>query len=407
MKLFDAKHKPQTRKLLFTFGVIALMLVLLFQLQALPLIANTLKEARGSFIRLQFPEKEGFLILEIPPSEGGLDASTSQEVFAIIGPTIFSQNVSKIIPTLIDHYRVKYAVFYDTTYKYLFKSFLRQEDDTDDSVQFTQIDPKKVSGNKKQTFLALGEGWYAYEQEEEGGYRWIEQSAVVNAYIPVRKGEETPASILRFSTKHFPSEGALDVFLNDEHISTLNASNAYSNMYVELKNIKEGENRIAFTAKDTCRIASSRDKRCISFAFKEIGLLEENQIPKEGITSYSGFFPEEEDQKTSISAKWMGTKAGVQFFTLHPQRMFVSFEATSYAKGRTLNVEIDGKLFQTYTLPDGPEFTSMGFPLELQRGNTRIDFIIEGCDKPALLEGNKDQRCLSAQIKDFRYQILE
>lgn len=407
MKFFDAKHKPQTQKLLFAFGVTVLVLVLLFQLQALPWVVNTLQEARVSLIRLEFPEKEDFLILEVPPSEGGLDASTSQEIFAIIGLTIFSQNVSEIIPTLIDYYRVKYAVFYDTPYKSLFEPFLKREGDVDNLVQIAQIDPKKVSGNKKQPFLALGEGWYAYEQEEGGSYRWIEQSAVIKAYIPKGKDEEARASILKFSTKHFPSEGAIDVFLNDEYISTLNASSAYSDMYVELKNIKEGENRITFTAKDTCRIASSQDKRCVSFALKDIGLLEESQIPTEGITRYNGFFPEEEEQEAGVSVKWMSTKAGMQFFTLQPQRIFVSFEATSYAKNRTFNIEIDGEKLQAYILPDGPDFTNIGFPLELKRGNVRVDFIAEGCDKPALLEHNEDQRCLSVQIKDFQYRVLQ
>ncbi len=380
-----------------------LALVVLFVLIASAGSTNSFLGVRFSTYPDFFAENAEFTVLEIPPSEAGFDKNVSSEVSSIIGPSILSQDVQTLIPTILLHYRVKYATFYDSTFVSLFEPFLTGETDTTQFPRIDKIDGAKLSRYKEQPFLALGSGWYKQEQGEDGIYRWIERSAVIRFSIPEGKLDEA-STILAFSAKHFPGQESLDILLNDQKIETVSFSNKYSDMYMELKGLKEGDNSITFSSKDTCSVAGRDDQRCISFAFKDIKLVSKKQIPGEGIVRYNGFYPEAGPENSGL--KWMSTAADIQIFTLNPQRVFVSFDAVSYAKDRTFTVEQNKKKLQTITLHPGLAYEGVGFPFELQEGNNKLDLFSEECDQPSLVEGNKDERCLGVQVKGFQYKAL-
>ncbi len=351
-----------------------------------------------------FAENAEFTVLEIPPSDAGFDKNVSSEVFSIIGPSILSQDVQDLIPTILLHYRIKYATFYDNTFVSLFEPFLAGSTDTTQSPRVDKIDGAKLSQHKEQPFLALRDGWYKQEEGDDGVYRWIERSAVIRFFIPKGKLDEA-LTILTFSAKHFPEEGTLDILLNDQKIELFSFSNKYSDMYVELKGLKEGNNSITFSSLDACSVAGNDDPRCLSFAFKNIKLVSKKQIPEQGIVSFSGFYPEAGPSDNS-NPRWMSTAADIQIFTLNSQRVFVSFDAVSYARDRTFAVEQNKKKLQTIALHAGSAFERVGFPLELQKGNNKLDLLSEECDQPSLVEGNKDERCLGVQVKGFQYEAL-
>ncbi|MBI2452922.1 MAG: hypothetical protein HYV55_01715 [Parcubacteria group bacterium] len=378
-----------------------LALAVLFILIASAGSKNSFLGVRGAYPDF-FAENAEFAVLEIPPSEAGFDKNVSSEVFSIIGPSILSQDVQSLIPTILLHYRIKYATFYDSTFVPLFEPFLTGETNAAQSPRIDKIDGAKLSRHKEQPFLSLGDGWYKNEEGDDGVYRWIERSAVIRFSVPEGKLDEA-STILAFSAKHFPEQGSLDILLNDQTIETVSFSNKYSDMYVELKGLEEGDNNITFSSKDACGIAGRDDPRCISFAFKDIKLIPKKQIPEQGIIRYNGFYPEAGSEP---GIRWMSTSADIQIFTLNPQRVFVSFDAVSYAKDRTFTVEQNKKKLQTITLHPGLTYEGVGFPFELQEGNNKLDLFSEGCDLPSLVEGNKDERCLSAQVKGFQYKAL-
>lgn len=425
MKLFRTKiffkqlFSLKTRKLLdkknTLLGVGMLVIFIIFVAAAISSkgITSGFSRRSGSEGTLHLPdffnENGEFTILEIPPSDKSLDEDISMEIYSALGPTIFSsQNKEAIIPSILLHYRVKYVLFYDNIYIPLLKPFLEGKVDFGRYPQSTKVDWLEVVKREELPFLTLGKGWNNSEKEDGNIFYWIEQMATVNFYIPEGTVEKAPR-ILKFSAKHFPDESPLDIFFNDEYLGALYFSNYYSDMYIELQDLVEGENVIKLIAQDTCRAPSPTDKRCVSFAFRELSLVHESQVPAEGIIRYNSFFPEEKDSATDISSRWMSTKADIQIFTLNPQKTFITFEGVSYAKDRNLLIKIDKEEFQTYQLPTDSEFKRMGFTLELRRGNNSIEFLSDGCDVPALVEGdaNDDEGCLGVQIRNFQQQALQ
>ncbi len=381
-------------------------LVVLFGVIAFVGSKNTFFNARSAAYPDFFAENAEFNVLEIPPGEAGIDKSVSSEVFSVIAPSILSQDAQTLIPTILLHYRIKYVTFYDSTSTSLFEPFLISETNASKSPRIDKVDGAKLSQYKEQPFLSLGEGWYKNQQGDEGIYRWIERSAVVRLFIPEGKLDETP-TILAFSAKHFPEDGLLDVLLNEQKIETVPFYGDYFGTYVNLKGLKDGDNTITFSASDGFSVPRHGDPRCLSFAFKDIRLVSKEQVSEQGVVRYSGFYPEADSNQSSVSpALWMGTKADIQVFSLNSQRVFVSFEAVSYAKDRTLTVERNGEKLQTAVLHSGSEYQSIGFPFELQEGNNRLDLLSERCDQPSLVEGNRDDRCLGVQIGNFQYEVL-
>ena len=392
------------RKSSLVFEIFGLLVI--FFLIALVGSKNGLFGARAAAYPDFFAENAEFSVLEIPPSEVGLDKNVSNEVFNIIGPSILSQDVQALVPSILLHYRVKYVTFYDSTFVSLFEPFLKVGTDATQSPRIDKIDGVKLSQYNEQPFLSLGDGWYKDEQGDEELYRWVERSAVISFFIPKGKLNEV-STILVFSAKHFPEDGQLDVLLNSQNLATTSFHNQYSDMYMELKGLKEGDNAITFSSPDKCSVAGHGDQRCISFAFKDIKLVSKKQIPEQGLVRYNGFYPEAGSNESSASSlRWMGTKADIEIFTLNPQRVFVGFDGVSYAKDRTLTVEQNGKKLQTIVLHAGSTYERIGFPLELQEGNTRLDLLSDGCDQPSLVESNQDKRCLGIQVKGFQYETL-
>ncbi|MDZ4231672.1 MAG: hypothetical protein U1C72_00265, partial [Candidatus Pacearchaeota archaeon] len=210
-----------------------------------------------------FAENAEFSVLEIPPSDAGLDKNVSNEVFSVIGPSILSQDVQSLIPTILLHYRIKYVTFYDTAFVSFFEPFLSPRAGDTETPRIDKVDGAKLSREREKSFLSIGDGWYRNEKGDSGVYRWIERSATLHFFIPQGGLSEAP-TILAFSSQHQPGDGDLDILLNKEKIATVSFSNTYSDMYVELKGLQEGDNVITLTSVDTCSVAGGGDPRCLS-----------------------------------------------------------------------------------------------------------------------------------------------
>lgn len=339
--------------------------------------------------------QEDFSVLEIPLPEESLDRDVSRAVNDILPPSILQQDLDQVLGAMLGFFQVKHVILYNTTYREVLEPFL-QASSASSFPQIRQVDASSL--RNPAPFLMFGEeGWK--QKEEDGGvpFRWMADEASLVYVLPEGKNLVRPL-ILHAAAQSIFSDATLLVSVNGGDPAFVPLSDFSSEVRVELDGIREGRNEIAFQTKEGCKIPGKGDGRCLSVRLERVSVAGADDIPSGGLIGYGGFYPEEDEKR------WMGDHGDIRIFTLDPRRSFVSFEAVSYAKDRTLSVLVNGKKVTSMLVPDGTETQKIGFSLEEQRGENRIELVADGCDRPSLVEANEDTRCLGVQITNLERQ---
>lgn len=103
---------------------------------------------------------------------------------------------------------------------------------------------------------------------------WIENNATLHIYVPF---ENLTIRSLIFETKSFYNPRNLQIYINDELISKQQIPKDFVEIQTDLK-LKYGDNIVKFYTPDECQrpidVINSGDKRCLSFYFKYITLID-------------------------------------------------------------------------------------------------------------------------------------
>jgi len=130
-----------------------------------------------------------------------------------------------------------------------------------------------------------------------------------------------------------------------------------------------------------------------------IGILFIRSLPEE-LSYHKGWFPPEKGEN------WMGSTGTLLFYNRMGERtVTLSFYARSYMKDRNIQFYSNDIPVENFTVyPEGSEFVSR---INLKSGLNIFKFeSLDGCDRPNILEGTEDYRCLSVAIKNISLNFL-
>lgn len=253
--------------------------------------------------------------------------------------------------------------------------------------------------------LVYGKDWYPLESKE--GIRWMSKEGTIYIFSPKRGEVFLNISLMSYKKK------TLELFLNNKFVSSF----TQPSQILEKITLESGENVLSFRSVEGCEgpmfkekpcltyleciklnlsiLNFSFDPRCLSFAIKNITILDMEELLKRNETIIFNKNWYNEEKMGKIKFRWMSTESEINILVKNSSIYKIFFNSWSFDKNRTVKIYLDDKLISAYEIPK--EMTQVKLPLALlSEGEHTIKFSVDKCDYP-----KNDLRCLSIAVSNF------
>jgi len=346
-------------------------------------------------------EFEQLYILEIPPQSKYLAEAGSERFWEALqsGGGIIVQDSENVLSALLQLFDVQYVLLRDEKYWELFEPFLNYSPG-EEKKELPRTFPvkKETLASSSEPFLILGKGWYEQWEDDHGLVsRWFGEEATIQYVIPPGTLNKTP-NLLTFSAlwSPLPEEGKkaeIEVIVNGKRIYS---SDSCQWEVLQLGGLQEGINEIKLRSSQGCIIPEG-DNRCYSFAVRNVELLNLEDIPPEGELWLDRFIEIEKGQY------WIEAGSAIHVFTssLIPSVVTFQIQAADDKPSMVSILAKDKEIERVILFGEESQKIEL---LTYQQGKNIFYFATDDCQEK-IIEGQK--RCIVAQIKDLKVELLE
>lgn len=253
--------------------------------------------------------------------------------------------------------------------------------------------------------------WYLWETSPSNRkFRFMSQDSILEINNTGNVREKVK---LRFEGWSFYRPRTLDIYLNDDFLenSTFSEPMLKKDFITHTVELNPGMNTLRLHSKDGCDISGSvlkefkDDKRCMSFAFSNITILNLKELSDNLI--YGNNWAELKREE-SVSFRWMSQNATLFFFNddNYSKSIILDFIADTFDRPRILNLYLNDMLLDQYNISYGIHMTTP--ILKMIPGENIVMFNTDqGCD-PANKSGLSNySSCISLVIGNLNKISLD